>query len=69
MSNTTSNRRGFLRTSTAVLAAGATAPYFWSSRSAAAESKNDRPNVAAIGTGGGTVATTVVSGPVGAGST
>ena len=46
-------RREFLKGSAGLVAAGAAAPYFWTSSSAKAEeSKNDRPNVAAIGNGG-----------------
>jgi predicted dehydrogenase len=48
-----SARREFLRTSAAWAAAGTTAPYWFSSRPAQAQgSKNDRPNVGAIGLGG-----------------
>jgi len=50
MSITKSNRRDFLKRSAGVLAAGTTAPYFWSSSRAKAESKNDRLGVGAIGT-------------------
>ena len=42
-------RRGFLTRSAGAVAAGATAPYFWSSSHARGESKNDRLNVASIG--------------------
>jgi len=44
------SRRQFLSTSTRLAGAGVVTPYFWSSSYARAESANDRPNVAAIGT-------------------
>jgi len=50
VSRVKSSRRGFLKRATAAAAAGAMAPYYWSSRVAGGESKNDRVNVAAIGT-------------------
>jgi len=50
MSNTKLDRRNFLTRSAGILAAGTTAPYFWSSSCAKAESKNDRLNVGSIGT-------------------
>jgi len=43
-------RREFLKGSAAAAGLGAAAPYFWTSAYAKAESANDRPNVAAIGT-------------------
>ena len=52
MSYVKSSRRGFLKTTTGLLAAGAAAPYFFSSAQAKAESENDKLNVAAIGVGG-----------------
>ncbi|HYW79729.1 MAG TPA: Gfo/Idh/MocA family oxidoreductase [Thermoguttaceae bacterium] len=53
MSRSASSRREFLRTSAAVGAAGAITPYFFTARTARAqESKNDRPNIGAIGVGG-----------------
>jgi len=50
MSRAQSSRRGFLKRATAVATAGAMAPYYWSSRVAGADSKNDRVGVASIGT-------------------
>ena len=51
MNEVKSTRRDFLRQAAAVAGTGVAAPYFWSSATAgAAESKNDRVNVAAIGT-------------------
>ncbi len=47
-----SSRRDFLKTSTAAGALSLTTPYFFTSKAAANESKNDRFNVAAIGVGG-----------------
>lgn len=48
----TDTRREFLRTAAGAAAAGLSAPYVCTSRQARAESKNDRPTVAAIGVGG-----------------
>ena len=45
-----STRREFLGKTIAITAGGLAAPYFWSSGRVKAESKNDRINVAAIGT-------------------
>jgi predicted dehydrogenase len=47
-----SSRRRFLKTTAGAVAAGSAAPYFFSSRQAKAQSKNDRRVVAAIGVGG-----------------
>ncbi len=52
MSQTKSNRRGFLKKTTGIAAAGAVTPYFWTALKAKAESAGDRLNVAAIGCGG-----------------
>ena len=53
MSRSASTRREFLRSSAAWAAAGTMAPYWLTGRSAKAQkSKNDRPNVGAIGLGG-----------------
>ena len=52
MSKSKSTRRGFLKTTAGIAAAGAAAPYFWSSSCAKAQSKNDRPSIALIGCGG-----------------
>ncbi len=52
MSSAKSNRRNFLKKSAGLLAAGTATPYFWTASYARAESKNDRLNVASIGTGG-----------------
>ena len=49
MNRNSSSRRDFLKRTVAAGAAMA-APYFWSSSYARAESKNDRLNVASIGT-------------------
>ena len=47
------NRRVMLARSAGIAVGAVVTPYFWTSRqAAAAESKNDRFNVAAIGTGG-----------------
>jgi len=51
MSTSPFNRRDFIKT-TAAAAAGATVPYWITSRSARAASKNDRPLLGAIGVGG-----------------
>ncbi len=52
-SRSASTRREFLRSSVALAAAGTVTPYWFTSRSAKAqESKNDRPNIGAIGMGG-----------------
>ena len=51
MSRTESNRRDFLKTSATVAAAGSV-PYIFTSAKAKAQEKNDRPNMASIGTGG-----------------
>ncbi len=45
-------RRDFLRSSTSILAAGCTVPYFWNQVSRAAESAGDKLRVASIGVGG-----------------
>lgn len=45
------NRRDLLRSGALVVASG-TLPYVWTSSRAAAQDKNDRPNVACIGVGG-----------------
>ena len=50
MSQPRSTRRRFLKRSAAALAAGAAAPYVWTNLSANAEPRNERLNVAAIGT-------------------
>lgn len=52
MSQEKSNRRDFLKTAAPLAAAGAMAPYFFTSAQARAESANDRLTVAAIGCGG-----------------
>ena len=49
MNRNSSSRRDFLKR-TAAAGAAIVAPYFWSSSSARADSKNDRLNVASIGT-------------------
>jgi predicted dehydrogenase len=46
------NRRAMLARSAAAVAAGGVLPCFWTRVAQAAESKGDRPGVAAIGTGG-----------------
>ncbi len=52
-SRSDSTRREFLRSSAAWAAAGTVTPYFFTaSRAKAQESKNDRPNIGAIGMGG-----------------
>jgi len=51
MKNTFFDRRTFLKTS-GVAVIGSVAPYYWTTSQARAESKNDRPLVAAIGVGG-----------------
>ena len=51
MNTPKSTRRDFLRTSGGILAAGAAAPYSWTSASSRAESPNDKLVVAAIGVG------------------
>ena len=50
-SSSTVVRRDFLKFG-GMTAGSAIVPYFWSSRQARAESKNDRPNFGAIGVGG-----------------
>lgn len=50
MNQQKSTRRSFLLRSVGTIAAGAVTPYHWTSSYARAESKNDRLNVAAIGT-------------------
>ncbi|MBN2474518.1 MAG: Gfo/Idh/MocA family oxidoreductase [Pirellulales bacterium] len=52
MSKGKSTRRGFLKTSAGIGAAGVLAPYTWTSSYAKAQDQNDRPNVASIGLGG-----------------
>ena len=52
MNHARSHRRRFLKESVGIVAAGAGAPYFWTSSYAKAGSKNDRPTFAAIGVGG-----------------
>lgn len=50
MSQKRPTRRDFLLSSVGAIAASAVTPYYWTSSYAKAESKNDRLNVAAIGT-------------------
>ncbi len=50
MKRTKSSRRDFLKGAAAAAGAGVAVPYFWTSAVAKAEAKNDRINVAAIGT-------------------
>ncbi|MFW5693134.1 MAG: Gfo/Idh/MocA family protein [Thermoguttaceae bacterium] len=52
MQGNTLSRRGFLQRSTALAAAGAAVPYFFSSQVAKAKAANDRLGVGSIGTGG-----------------
>ena len=49
MTRSSFNRRRFLQSSAGAVAAGLTTPYWLTRPSRAAESKNDRPNIAAIG--------------------
>ena len=49
--NHKSTRREFIQT-TALAAGGFVAPYFWTSKTRAESSKNDRPRIGAIGIGG-----------------
>ncbi len=55
VSQSSSTRRDFLRSSAALAAGGAIAPYWFTSESARADApkaKNDRPHIAQIGCGG-----------------
>ncbi|NQT39914.1 MAG: Gfo/Idh/MocA family oxidoreductase [Planctomycetes bacterium] len=52
MSQSKSTRRDFLKKSTGAAVAAGTVPYLFTSSQAKAEDKNDRPNMASIGTGG-----------------